>query len=511
MTQHNTTTQTIMTSHMENARSALPFLKSSTNKYDVVYINTPWSKLGVDTISKFPINDMVNKDALVFLWVDSYNVPNASKLVEKWGLDFHSVFQVADYAKYNWMSTPTAPVVCTKEAVKGEEEEMTDETKEEVKGEETKETGNAKGGETKEAAKVGKKRNNRVPPIVNPTWWSSASEPHLGSRPTTEQLWMLSKGDPSSILASKTNTTQSHVVNLPDVGKKSRAKKKEIFGEEWNTERPHEFMDIMLSLVGNSKRVLNAFGTNTKDKVDSWGPGVPGGFLGPTSSSSGLVGAINQVMRVMKKSQLHTLYSKFAKFHLETDEDKRKTLDDMGTTWKEMETALSSTFDIPYSWKDDNGIVADWTASLVSLLATYNISKFSNLRTKKKKRKVSTSNAPRHGIASAGRITPELADFFGMGHDDKIARTSAVSKLNEYIVEKKLQNPDNRLQILLDGPLEALLRPPADFGPVTYFNLCKLVGIHFPPKTAEEKKMDADAHLKRKEEGECSEEKKQKI
>ena len=39
----------------------------------------------------------------------------------------------------------------------------------------------------------------------------------------------------------------------------------------------------------------------------------------------------------------------------------------------------------------------------------------------------------------------------------------------------------------MDEPLKKLLRPPPDFGPVTYFTLCKIIGIHFPPKNAEEK------------------------
>ena len=81
-----------------------------------------------------------------------------------------------------------------------------------------------------------------------------------------------------------------------------------------------------------------------------------------------------------------------------------------------------------------------------------------------------------------------MADFLKMDQEEKIARVTVVSRLNKYIEEKSLQNPDRKVEILLDGPLQELLSPPEDFGTVTYFNLCKLVGKHFPKKTEEEKK-----------------------
>ena len=438
---------------MENARSSLPFLKSSERKYDVLYINTPWSKLETDLIGKFPVKEITETNAVVFLWVDSNSIISASKLVEKWGLTFHSVLQVADFAKYPWMT------------VKNEKEKETN-TENEKKS----------------------KRKNRVPPIVYPSWWSPSHENNLSCRPTTEQLWLLVKGDATNIFSSTTNTVTSQVVNLPDVGKKSRAKKKEGFGEEWDTDRPICFLETVLSMIDKSKRVLNAFSFDLfKVNVDKWGPGIPGGFL--DVGSDGLVASLNTTMMTMKKSQLQILYSKLSKYTGSVDE-KKIILDDMKDSWKSIEKTMSSNnYKITYDWKDDTGILSEWAAHLISSLASRNIVNFSSLRVKRrKKRKIPSSGpTPKHGIAAAGRITPELADFFGMEHGEKIARTTAVSKLNEYIVKNNLQNPENRLQILMDEPLKKLLRPPPDFGPVTYFNLCKIIGIHFPPKNDEEK------------------------
>ena len=128
------------------------------------------------------------------MWVDPGSIIWASKLVEKWDLKMESVIQIADYAKYEWMTK----------------------------------------------TEVTKTKKYKVPPIVNPSWWVELSE---NNKSTTEQLWLLSKGDISSIISM--NSINSQVKNLPEVGKKSKAKKK--FFSEWNTERPSLFLDVAVS------------------------------------------------------------------------------------------------------------------------------------------------------------------------------------------------------------------------------------------------------------------------
>ena len=131
----------------------------------------------------------------------------------------------------------------------------------------------------------------------------------------------------------------------------------------------------------------------------------------------------------------------------------------------------------------------------MQILAQKNVANFSSIRKKRKKRQTSKKpgNRPRHGIASPSKVSPKMADFVGIDHEEKIARVTVVKVLNEYINNNSLKNPDRQVEILLDERLKNLLNPPEDFGPVTFFNLCKLVGVHFPKKTEEEKKADKRA------------------
>jgi len=125
---------------MDQARTTLPSLKASEKKYDVLYMNTPLSKMDTSTIGKVPVNDLVADDAAVFLWVDPYSTLDAASLAEKWGLKKHSVFQSVDYASYPWMKVVKSAKVEVKPELK--EEAVTEETgevKEEIKEEKPKE------------------------------------------------------------------------------------------------------------------------------------------------------------------------------------------------------------------------------------------------------------------------------------------------------------------------------------------------------------------------------------
>ena len=428
---------------MENARLTIPFLRIQENKYDVVYMNTPFSKLDVNSIGKFPLKEITSENAAIFMWVDPGSIISASKLVEKWDLKMESVIQIADYAKYKWM-TP----------VKENEEES----------------------KTKE-------RKYKVPPIIKPSWWVKLGE---NDKSTTEQLWLLSKGDISSIVSM--NSIHSQVKNLPEVGKKSRAKKKESYSAEWNTDRPCVFLDIVMEMVEKNKSVLNAFSSNVEDtKIDVWGPGVPGGFQ--TCKNGSLMNFIHGHMKSMRKGELQKL-SVLSNYSSMSENEKDDVLN-----MKEMEPIkkiLSGVYNPTYNVKEDNGKLTDWAVGLVYTLSCNNITNFSSTRNKKKRKASSKSNkdGPKHGIAAPSSISKELAQFFDKDPEEKMARTEAVSKLNEYILKNKLQNPQNKKEIILDDVLVKLLEPPADFGPVTYFNLCKLVGNHFP-KSKKKQKLEA--------------------
>ena len=447
-------------SHMDNARLTIPFLKAQEKKYDVVYMNTPFSKLDVNSVSKFPMKEITSEDAAIFMWVDPGSIIWASKLVEKWNFKFESVIQIADYAKYKWMTK----------------------------------------------TEVSSTRKYKVPPIVKPSWWVELSE---NDKSTTEQLWLLSKGDISSIIS--TNSINSQVINLPEVGKKSRAKKKESYSKDWDTERPSLFLEMTMGMIEKNKRILNAFSSTVENiKTDVWGPGIPGGFHGFYQNDS-LLNSIHTHMKTMRKGELQKL-NILSGYSSMSEEEKDNVL-----KMKEMESIhkiLSSVYNVTYNVKEDDGKMTDWAASLVYVLSCNNVANFSLTRIKKKRKTSSKSNkdGPKHGIAAPSVISKELSDFFNKNPGEMMARTEAVSRLNEYIQKNNLQNPENKREIILDDVLVNLLKPPTDFGPVTYFNLCKLVGIHFPKskkkQKLEEKKVELKVDEEKKVELKVEEEKK---
>jgi len=85
------------------------------------------------------------------------------------------------------------------------------------------------------------------------------------------------------------------------------------------------------------------------------------------------------------------------------------------------------------------------------------------------------------GFAQASPITPALADFLGLGHDQQIARTEVTSKVIAYVKAQNLQNPANKKQIVPDTKLSALLQSGNEV--VTFFNLQTFLKKHFLPKT----------------------------
>lgn len=483
-------TQTSTAGTMDHAKSSMLSLKTLDEKYDVLYVNTPWSAMPIERMEKLPLKEISSDNAALFVWTDSYSVTSASTLLDKWGFKFHSVFQVMDIAQYPWMKKAE---VAAKSPKTGPETSETSETPEKP-----------------EVKKTFKK--SRAPPVTPPCWWNAAPDMSLPSRPTTEQLWLAVKGDPSTIFGN--TTTAYNVVNIPTVGKKSRSKKSSQCGE-WELDRPRCFLDTVIQHVNPGVKILDLFSTCLHDKVDSWGPGLPGGYLKGFTKTTGIVAEINRVMRTMKKSQLQCLSQKIPKMlSAESEQDKKKFLSEMEESFVPISTALNNMkSDVPYNWKKDDGGVTEWTYNLVQLLAQRNVADFSSIRKKRKKRQPmkKTGNRPRHGIASPSKVSPGMAEFLKLGPDEKIARVTVVKILNDYINEHSLKNPKNQVEILLDEPLKKLLNPPANFGPVTFFNLCKLVGVHFPKKTEEEKKADKRAREEEKQKSANESQKKAKV
>ena len=110
-----------------------------------------------------------------------------------------------------------------------------------------------------------------------------------------------------------------------------------------------------------------------------------------------------------------------------------------------------------------------------------------NKNNKKKEKRTRTSQA---GFAVATKITPQLAAYIGVDSVDSLSRTDAVKKIHERIVEKNLQDPEDRRIIRYenDKELKALLGLPEAFKvnnkgekdtKLSYFNLQRYISHHF--------------------------------
>ena len=94
----------------------------------------------------------------------------------------------------------------------------------------------------------------------------------------------------------------------------------------------------------------------------------------------------------------------------------------------------------------------------------------------KKRRK--GSRAP-SGFVRPSLISEELATFLGKPAGSEMARTDVTREINKYIRANSLQDKENGRKIIPDKPLKTLLKL-EDSVELTYFNLQKYMGPHFP-------------------------------
>ena len=97
----------------------------------------------------------------------------------------------------------------------------------------------------------------------------------------------------------------------------------------------------------------------------------------------------------------------------------------------------------------------------------------------KKKRK--GTRAP-SGFVKPSPISDELADFLGKDKGCEMARTDVTREINKYIRANNLQDKDNGRKINPDKKLSELLKIGAEVN-LTYFNLQRYMGSHFPKQS----------------------------
>tara|TARA_B100001758_G_scaffold244420_1_gene255740 strand:- start:5344 stop:5775 length:432 start_codon:yes stop_codon:yes gene_type:complete len=81
------------------------------------------------------------------------------------------------------------------------------------------------------------------------------------------------------------------------------------------------------------------------------------------------------------------------------------------------------------------------------------------------------------GFATPTKISKELCDFMKKTDGELAARTEVTQYIIKYIKEKKLQNQENKQEIILDGNLSKLLNCGTET--ITYFTIQKYMNQHF--------------------------------
>tara|TARA_Y100001954_G_C15727727_1_gene561615 strand:- start:417 stop:1004 length:588 start_codon:yes stop_codon:yes gene_type:complete len=113
----------------------------------------------------------------------------------------------------------------------------------------------------------------------------------------------------------------------------------------------------------------------------------------------------------------------------------------------------------------------------------------SEIRTLRKKRQRGGGTGEKKepsGFAKPTEISPELRKFLGVPENTLLARTDVTKRITDYISEHKLQNPENKREILFkkDKAFQKLINMEAETkDELTYFNLQRCIKHHFPKKT----------------------------
>jgi len=516
---------------MDNFISAVAQLKDSEDtKYDALYLNTPWNKLTVEQMGKIDLSSLTKDEALMYMWADTYSIKSSIELFKLQGFKFHSVYQICDVATYpapdprllkaagdagatcaisvadvmhdgnneagqlpppsSSSSSSSSPAPSPPAAL---------ESPAAAEAAEAAAADNNNSNNNKAIVKTTTKRakKQRCPPLTLPKYWKQVT-PKGSTRPTTEFLLLGYKGGRDvldKLMNEKSGTLPYQVVHKPDLGKKSRSvpKKNINLDPEWVCDRPEEFLDTAINHLKPTVKILEVFGTTLKRMTDSIGPNVPGGFCPAYGSNAGLASCLNRAMRSMKKVQLQALCSALSRMAQADDADKATRVKEfraVEASWTAIVTSLTDMKSpVTYDWSSkDSDLPAEWLRLAVLSFAQKNMADFGDLRRKRKRRKTN-KDSPRacHGIAKPVVVSKELTDFLGLEEGHMVSRTHTVKLLNNYVKANGLQNPAKKIQIVPDDALLKLLRPPADFGPITYFKMCSLLGPHFPKESQEKK------------------------
>ena len=94
----------------------------------------------------------------------------------------------------------------------------------------------------------------------------------------------------------------------------------------------------------------------------------------------------------------------------------------------------------------------------------------------------SKANRKPHGFARPTEVSEALCVFMDKEKGSLVSRTEVTKSLIKYIADHKLQNPENKRQILPDETLLKLFGDEARNTVIDYFTMQKYVNHHFPKK-----------------------------
>ncbi len=454
---------------MDNFQTSLGQIKAANDedKYDVLYVNTPWHKLSRDQLTRLAIGDLSKKSSLLYIWADTFTMADTIGLIRDAGFEFESVYQVCDIASY-----PSS-------AEKGKAGEGAGQAEDAVD-------------QNRVARRAKKSKTSRCPPLNPPRYWTA--DKRGSSRGTTEFLLLARRGDPGEVDSlgnDKAGTLPFQVVRHPELGRKSRsvARKNAVLDPEWCVDRPADFMESVRAHLNPEARMLELFGSSMRDEVDALGPNIPGGFAPRFSSTTGITGSLNRLMKSMRKVTLQAIATALTRMGQAEDravriEEFKKIEEHWGAVVKAL--ADMKPDHVSYDWSsEDSELPVEWLRLAVLSYASKNIAAFGQRRKKRKRSSPTGKPAGLHGIAEPREVSKELTDFLGLEEGTKVARTTAVKLVNDYVKEHSLKNPDKKIEILPDEKLARLLRHDPESGDVvTFFRLSSMVTHHFPKAAA---------------------------
>ena len=86
------------------------------------------------------------------------------------------------------------------------------------------------------------------------------------------------------------------------------------------------------------------------------------------------------------------------------------------------------------------------------------------------------------GFAIPSQVSTDMCDFMEVEHGTPISRIQITKRINQYIKEHNLENPENKQNILPDEKLWTILGDDAKDIRITHFTLQKYLNKHFIKK-----------------------------